>query len=133
MKCHLRLLRLDRITTTDAPLPVGPYSQAVKAGKFLFISGQLAIDPTEGKIVSDNIKDQTARVLDNIKAILVAAGYSFGDIVQTNVYLSAMTSFKEFNAEYAKHFGKAFPARATVGAELVQSALVEISAIAYKE
>jgi len=112
---------------------MGPYSQAVKAGAFLFVSGQLAIDPKEGRIVADNIKGQTSRVLDNIQAILGAAGYGFEDVVQTNVYLSSMTLFKEFNAEYAGYFGKGFPARATVGAELPQGALVEISAVAYKE
>jgi 2-iminobutanoate/2-iminopropanoate deaminase len=119
--------------TPDAPLPMGPYCQAVKAGNFLFISGQLAIDPAEGRIVSANVRDQTRRVLENIEAILVAAGFSFGDVVQMNVCLSSMDSFKEFNVEYAKYFGKVFPARVTVGTELVQGALVEISAIAYTE
>jgi len=121
------------VYTENAPKPAGPYSQAVKGGKFLFVSGQLAIDPKEGKIVASDIKGQTARILENIKAILKAADYSLADIVQTNIYLSSMTLFSDFNSTYATYFGKDFPARVTVGIELMQGALVEISAIAYKE
>ncbi len=121
------------VKTNNAPKPAGPYSQAVRASKFLFVSGQLAIDPKENRMVSNNIKDQTIRVMENIKAILQSAGYSLTDILQANVYLSSMALFKEFNAEYSKYFNKDFPARATVGAELVPNALVEISVIAYKE
>jgi 2-iminobutanoate/2-iminopropanoate deaminase len=119
--------------TENAPTPVGPYSQAVKADKFLFISGQVAIDPKQGKIVAADIKSQTARVMENIKAILQTAGYRLSDIIQANVYLASMKLFSEFNSEYAKYFNKEFPARATAGAELVPGALVEISVVAYKE
>jgi 2-iminobutanoate/2-iminopropanoate deaminase len=118
------------IQTENAPKPAGPYSQAIKVNKFLFVSGQVAIDPKEGKIVADDIRGQTARVMENIKAILQAAGYNFNDIVQSNVYLSSMKLFSEFNSEYAKYFGKEFP---TVGIELMPNALVEISVVAYKE
>ncbi|MEM3000001.1 MAG: Rid family detoxifying hydrolase [Candidatus Bathyarchaeia archaeon] len=121
------------IQTENAPKPVGPYNQAVKAGNFLFVSGQLAIDPKEGKIIDGDIKAQTAQVMRNIKAILNAAGYDLHDIVQVTVYLSSMALFSEFNSEYAKYFSKEPPARATVGIELPSGALVEISAIAYKE
>jgi 2-iminobutanoate/2-iminopropanoate deaminase len=121
------------IFTESAPKPIGPYSQAVKADKFLFVSGQLAIDPKEGRIVATDIKGQTMRVLENIKAILNAANFSLSDIVQTNVYLSSMTLFTEFNSTYASYFGIDFPARATVGIELTPGALLEISVIAYKE
>jgi 2-iminobutanoate/2-iminopropanoate deaminase len=121
------------IQTENAPEPVGPYSQAVKADKFLFVSGQVAIDPKEGKIVAKGIREQTARVMANIRAILHAAGYNLRDIVQCNVYLSSMSLFSEFNNEYAKYFDKVFPARATVGIELIPSALVEISAVAHKD
>jgi 2-iminobutanoate/2-iminopropanoate deaminase len=121
------------IQTENAPTPVGPYSQAVKAGNFLFVSGQIAIDPHEGKIVSTNIKDQTERVLENLRSILQAAGFSIKDVVQATVYLSSLADFKEFNAAYGKYFDKPFPARATVGAELVPNALVEVSVVAYKE
>ena len=120
------------ILTEKAPNPVGPYSQAVEAGKFLFVSGQLAIDPKESKITAKTVGSQTKQVMENIKAILEAAGYSFKDIVQANVYLSAMALFEEFNKEYAKSFEPPFPARATVGAELRPEALVEIAVVAYK-
>jgi 2-iminobutanoate/2-iminopropanoate deaminase len=122
-----------KIFSEKAPKPVGPYNQAVLAGKFLFISGQLAIDPKEGKIVADNIRLQTRRVMENINVILEAAGYSFKDIVQSNVFLSSMGLFDEFNKEYAKFFTEEFPARLTVGVELKGNALIELSAIAYKD
>ena len=121
------------IQTENAPKPVGPYSQAIRVGKFLFVSGQVAIDPKEGKIIVNDIKGQTARVMENIKAILQAAGYNFSNVIQSNVYLSSMKLFSEFNNEYSKYFGKGFPAGATVGTELMPNALVEISVIAYKE
>jgi 2-iminobutanoate/2-iminopropanoate deaminase len=121
------------IQTENAPAPVGPYSQALKVEKFLFVSGQVAIDPKEGKIVSKGIREQTVRAMENVKAILQAAGYSLNDVVQSNVYLSSMNLFSEFNNEYTKYFDKVFPTRATVGIELITGALVEISVIAYKE
>ena len=89
------------IQTEEAPKPVGPYSQAIKVDKFLFVSGQVAIDPEKGKIVADGIKAQTVRVMENVKAILQAASYDLSDVVQSNVYLSSMALFSEFNAEYA--------------------------------
>jgi 2-iminobutanoate/2-iminopropanoate deaminase len=121
------------IQTENAPKPAGPYSQGIQVGKFLFVSGQVAIDPKQGKIVTNKIKEQTARVMENIKVILQAAGYSLSDVIQSNVYLSSMKLFSEFNSEYAKYFGKEFPTRATVGIELMPGALVEISVVAYKE
>lgn len=121
------------IQAENAPKPAGPYSQAIRVGKFLFVSGQVAIDPKEGKIIANDIKGQTVRVMENIKAILQAAGYDFSDIIQSNVYLSSMKLFSEFNTEYAKYFRKDFPARATVGIELMPNALVEIAVVAYKE
>ena len=121
------------VRTENAPKPVGPYSQGIQVDKFLFISGQVAIDPKQGKITTNNIKEQTARVIENIKAILQAATYSFSDVIQSNVYLSSMKLFSEFNSEYAKYFDKEFPTRATVGIELMPGAVVEVSVVAYKE
>jgi 2-iminobutanoate/2-iminopropanoate deaminase len=92
------------IQTENAPEPVGPYSQTVKVDKFLFVSGQVAIDHREGRIVANGIREQTARVMENIKAILQAAGYNLSDVVQSNVYLSSMALFSEFNTEYARVF-----------------------------
>ena len=121
------------IFTEKAPKPVGPYSQAVKADKFLFVSGQLAIDPKEGKIVAQNVTLQTRQIMSNIKVILEAAGYGLRDIVISTVYLSSMALFDEFNSEYAKYFDGEFPARATVGVELSGNALVEVSVVAFKD
>jgi 2-iminobutanoate/2-iminopropanoate deaminase len=121
------------IQTENAPAPVGPYSQGIKVDNFLFVSGQVAIDPEKGRIVAKGIRQQTSRVMKNIKAILQAAGYSLSDVVQSNVYLSSMALFSEFNDEYAKYFDKSFPTRATVGIELMPGALVEISVIAHKD
>ena len=121
------------IQTENAPKPAGPCSQGIQVDKFLFVSGQLAIDPKAGKIVANDIKGQTVRVMENIKAILQATGYSFSDVIQSNVYLSSMKLFSEFNSEYAKYFDKGLPTRTTVGIELMPGALVEISVVAYKE
>jgi 2-iminobutanoate/2-iminopropanoate deaminase len=121
------------IYAQEAAKPVGPYSQAVQAGNFLFISGQLAIDPQAGTIVAKDIASQTRQVLENLKSILQAADFSLKDVVQTTVYLSSMSLFDEFNREYAKYFLSDSPARATVATELKSGALVEISMVAYKE
>jgi len=121
------------IQSENAPKPVGPYSQAVKAEKFLFISGQLPIDPKEGKILASEIQGQTRQVMENIKAILQSADYTLDDVVQANVYLSSLQLFSEFNKTYATYFAKDYPARATVEAQPPKGALVEISVIAYKQ
>ena len=121
------------VLSAKAPQPLGPYSQAVKAGKFLFVSGQLPIDPEEGKIVAADVASQTRQVMENIKAILEAADYTMKNVVSTNVYLSSMASFDKFNEEYAKHFDGEFPARATTGCELKAGALVEVSVVAYRD
>ena len=117
------------VFSQNAPKPIGPYNQAVQAGNFLFVSGQLAIDPDEGKLIVENVRLQTRQVMENIKAILDAAGYSLKNVVQSTVYLSSMSLFEEFNLEYAKYFENDFPARATVGVELKSGALVEVSVV----
>ena len=96
------------ILISAAPKPLGPYSQAMQAGNFLFVSGQLAIDSKEGKIVTNDITLQTPQVMENIKFILEAAGFSLKDLVQSTVYLSSMSLFEEFNCEYAKFFRERF-------------------------
>ncbi len=121
------------VFSQKVPKPVGPYSQAVKAGNFLFVSGQLPIDPKEGKIVASDITGQTRQVMENLKAILEAAGFGFSDLVMSTVYLSSMSLFEEFNREYAKYFSTDFPARATIGAELKTGALLEVSVVAFKD
>ena len=121
------------IQSPNVPKPLGPYSQAVKADKFLFVSGQLPIDPKQGKVVAKDIVGQTRQVMENIKAILEAADFTLKDIMQTTVYLASMALFDEFNREYAKYFTADFPARATVGVELKGGALLEVAVVAYKD
>ena len=122
------------ILTEKAPKPIGPYSQAIKAGSFLFGAGQIAIDPETGELIGKDIREQTRRVLENIKNILEAAGYSLKDVVATFVYLKDLKDFPVFNEEYAKFFKEKPPARTTVEvSNLPKGALIEISFIAYKE
>jgi len=121
------------VQTENAPKPVGPYSQAIKAGGFLFVSGQLGIEPKQGKIVASDVSMQTRQVLENIKAILQAAGYTLNDVVKTEVFLLSMAMFKEFNSEYEKYFPLDAPARVTIATQLPANALVEVSVIAYQK
>ena len=125
---------MEFVKTDKAPQAVGPYSQAVKVGNFLFISGQIAINPETGKLEGETVAEQTERVLKNIEAILREAGFSLKDVVKTTVYLKNMCDFAEMNEVYAKFFGEHRPARATVEvSNLPLGALVEIEAIAVKE
>lgn len=120
------------VFTENAPKPIGPYSQAVVAGPFIFVSGQIPIDPATGQIVPGGIREQTQRVLENIKAILEAAGSSLDKVVYVLAYLKDLTLFGEFNEIYAKYFSEVKPARVTVQAEIPRGALVEISVVALK-
>jgi len=124
-----------RISTSLAPQAIGPYSQGIKCGNLLFVSGQIAIDPSTGKLVEGDIKIQTKRVLENIKAIVEAAGGSMKDIVRTTCYLTDISLFKDFNEAYASFFEEDPPARTTIEVSALprQGALVEIDAIAYIE
>jgi len=119
------------VTTTNAPAAIGPYSQAVIAGGFLFVSGQIPLDPTTGSLVSGSIADETRRVFENLKAILEAAGAGFANVVKTTVYLADMADFAAMNEVYASYFSDPAPARATVqAAALPKGVRVEIDLIA---
>jgi 2-iminobutanoate/2-iminopropanoate deaminase len=121
------------IYTESAPFPRGPYSQAIEANGMLFVAGQVPLDPVTGKITEGGIEAQTSRVLDNIGAILEAAGYHFEDVVKTTCLLSTMDDFQAMNAVYARYFEKDPPARVTFAVkELPLNALVEIELIAAK-
>jgi 2-iminobutanoate/2-iminopropanoate deaminase len=109
---------------------VGAYSQGLRAGNFVFVSGQGPLDPATGKVVGDNIEEQTARVLENIKAILAAGGASMADVVKVSAHLSDMTLFQRYNNVYETYFPDPKPTRTTVGSQL-PGILVEIDAIAY--
>jgi 2-iminobutanoate/2-iminopropanoate deaminase len=120
-----------RIQTDNAPAAIGPYSQAIKAGGFVFASGQIPIDPQTGEFVAGGIREQTERVLKNLASVLEAAGSSLDNVVKTTVFLADMQEFAEMNEVYGKFFTGVSPARATVAAAgLPRNARVEIEAVA---
>lgn len=120
------------IETTKAPMPIGPYSQAIQAGNLLFLSGQIAIDPATGEVVMGSVEEQTALVIENIKQVLAAVGASLDAVVKTTVFLQHMDDFPRVNAVYANFFVNEPPARSCVEvARLPKGVLVEIEAIAF--
>jgi len=119
------------INTNNAPAPIGPYSQAVAANGFLFVSGQIPSNPATGEIVSGDIKTEAKQVMENIKAILTEAGLNFSNIVKTSIFLTDMGNFAQVNEVYGTYFTDQFPARETVQvAALPKNVNVEISVIA---
>jgi len=121
------------IFTTDAPAPIGPYSQAVLANGFLYVSGQIAINPATGELDLTSLKAETGQVMRNLNALLLEAGFGFEHVVKTTIFLSDMSLFAEINEIYGSYFSKDFPARETVAVKgLPKGVNVEISAIAFK-
>ena len=119
------------IKTDNAPAPIGPYSQAVKVGETLYVSGQVAIHPSTGELILESIPLETKRVMENLKAILIEAGTSFDNIVMTTIFLADMGSFAAVNEVYGSYFTSDYPARATVAVKtLPKNVNVEISVIA---
>ena len=119
------------ISPAGAPKPIGPYSAALKAGHFLFISGQVPFDPATGQMVEGDIITQTTRVLQNVGALLAAAGLTHEHVVRTTVFLADMNDFKAMNDAYGRFFAEPYPARSTVqAARLPRDARIEIDAIA---
>lgn len=124
-------MSVKQVMTENAPAAIGPYSQAVIAGGFLFSAGQIPLDPSTGQIVDGGIKPQTERVMQNLRAVLDAAGLGWSDVVKTTVYLHDMADFPTVNEIYARSIGDARPARSTVQVTaLPRGALVEIDLIA---
>ncbi len=124
-------MEIAPLSTPGAPRAIGPYSQGIRAGGFLFTAGQVGFDPASGELVDGGIAEQTARVLENLRAILDAAGSSFSQVVKTTVFLVDMADFTAMNEVYARAFGGHRPARSTVAvAALPRGARVEIEAIA---
>ncbi|KOF58245.1 MULTISPECIES: RidA family protein [Clostridium] len=121
------------ISTKNAPGAVGPYSQAIKAGNFVFASGQIPLDPSTGELIGGDVKKATERSLENVKAILEAAGTSLDKVVKTTVFVKNMSDFAAVNEVYAKYFDKDMPARSCVEVKLPKDALVEIEVIALAE
>ena len=124
-------MKKEIISTRNAPVPVGPYSQAVKAGELIYVSGQVPIDSSTGKSVGASVGDQTRQCLENIKTILEVAGSSLDNVVKVSVFIKDMDEFQVMNKIYGQYFTKSFPARSCVQvAKLPLDAKVEIDAIA---
>ena len=120
-----------KISTTHAPAAIGPYSQAIRIGQFIYTSGQIALNPLDGTLVGDDVQTQTQQVMHNLQAVLASAGTSLDNVVKTTVFLASMSDFQAMNAIYATYFGEPAPARSTVAvAELPRKALVEIECVA---
>ena len=121
------------INTKQAPAPIGPYNQAVKAGGHLYVSGQIPLSPESGELVQGSVSDEAQQVFKNLEAVLSAAEYSFSDVVKTTIFLRNMDDFAAVNAVYAEYFTENAPARETVAvAGLPKNVHVEISLIAWK-
>lgn len=119
------------IEISNAPAPIGPYSQAVRAGGMIFISGQIALNPGTTSVITSDIKMETEQVMSNLKAILQEAGLTFDNVIKTTIFLSDMDLFASVNEVYGKYFQSKFPARETVAVKtLPKNANVEISMIA---
>jgi len=118
------------VSTPSAPPAIGPYSQAIRAGSLLFVSGQIAIDPATNKLLTGGIEEQTEQVLHNVERCLAAAGCSLDDVVKVTAFLSDLDAFEGFNRVYARRFAAPYPARSTVGVRLAPGLLVEIEAVA---
>ncbi len=125
---------MKTISTTSAPQAIGPYSQAIQVGQFIYTSGQIPLNPATGTLVEGGIREQTQQSLSNIKAVLEAAGVKMSNVVKTTVFLADMNDFAAMNEVYATFFSKPFPARSAVAVKtLPKGALVEIEVVAYAE
>jgi 2-iminobutanoate/2-iminopropanoate deaminase len=126
-------MRREQVKTAGAPAAIGPYSQAIATGELVFASGQIALDPGSGQLVEGDVQTQTRRALENLSAVLLAAGTSLGQIVKTTVFLTSMDDFAAMNAVYGEYFTGDPPARSTIAvAALPRGARVEIEAIAVR-
>ena len=123
----------EQISSNSAPGAIGPYSQAVRSGDTVFLSGQIPLDPESGVLVGGDIDVQTARVMENLRAVLAASGCTFADVVKTTIYLIDLSHFAAVNAAYGRFFEAPYPARSTVQVSaLPKGAQVEIDVIAVK-
>ena len=124
---------MKKISTQNAPAAVGPYSQAIDAGMFIFLSGQIPLDPKTSQLVEGGVDVQTKRVIENIKAVLAAAGSDLTKVVSSTVYLADMNDFAKMNEVYASYLIEPYPARVTIAVKgLPKNALVEIAVVAVK-
>ena len=127
-------MQRTKVSTSQAPAAIGPYSQAIRCGQFLYASGQVALDPTTGELVGSDVQAQAERAIQNIQAVLASAGASLAHVVKTTVFLTSMSDFQAMNAVYARYFegpDRLSPARSTVAVlELPRKALFEIECVA---
>jgi 2-iminobutanoate/2-iminopropanoate deaminase len=124
-------MNIEPLYTDKAPKPIGPYSQAVGAGQYVFISGQLALDPATDELVGSTVEEQTRRIMDNLQAILVAQKLDFSSLVKVTIFLNSMADFTVVNKVYEEYLGESKPARSVVqAARLPRGALIEIEGIA---
>ena len=124
-------MNISSVSTDKAPAAIGPYSQAIACGDLIFCSGQVALDPASGELLDGSVADQTRRAMDNLGAVLAAAGTAFSRVVKTTIYLADMNDFVAVNEVYAEYFEGDPPARATIGVSgLPKGARVEIDCIA---
>jgi 2-iminobutanoate/2-iminopropanoate deaminase len=122
------------IASSEAPAAVGPYSQAIATGNFLFCAGQIPLDPATGNLIEGDVKAQTERVLENLGGVLRANGMTYADVVKTTVFLTDLANFAQMNEVYARYFTEPFPARSTIQiSALPKGSQVEIEAIASRE
>jgi 2-iminobutanoate/2-iminopropanoate deaminase len=122
---------MTAVSSADAPKAIGPYSQGIRVGTLLFLSGQVGLDPATGQMVDGDVATQTGRVMENLAAVLKSAGLSLADVVRTTIYLADMNDFARVNDVYGSYFSEPYPARATVQvARLPRDARVEIDAVA---
>jgi 2-iminobutanoate/2-iminopropanoate deaminase len=132
--CQQPLLDRETISTDKAPAAIGPYSQAIRVGNRLYLSGQIGIDPATGQIAKGGIEGQTHQALKNLGAILESAGFSFNDVVQAQVFLADLNDYAKMNAVYRTYFDESFPARAAVQvARIPRDARVEIMMVAVRK
>lgn len=125
--------RVYEVRSGSAPAPIGPYSQAIEAGPYVFLSGQIALDAASGQLVGSTPAEQTEKIMDNIRAVLIAAGAGLDQIVKTTIFLTDMKAFAEVNAVYERRLEGHRPARSTVAVSaLPKGALVEIECVAFK-
>src|SRR5580693_4199351 len=125
---------MKTVETKNAPTPIGPYSQATVAGNFVFVSGQVGKNPVSGAVVTDNIKNETRQVMENVKGVLEAAGSSLSKVVKTTIFLTNMDDFAQVNEVYGSYFTGNYPARETVQvSRLPLNVNIEVSVIAAKE
>ena len=128
---HTQHPTLTPVHTSLAPAAIGPYSQAIRYGQFIYTSGQVALDPQSGELVGNDVETQTHQVLRNLQAVLSSAGASLNSVIKTTVFLSTMNDFQAMNTVYASYFSGVTPARSTIAvAELPRKALVEIECVA---